>query len=128
MPEHTKMPGINNPVIITIQDKSPMSFLIPRHVMPKLIELLNSFQNSEDNEETLPIADVFKDLYAKYGKIGSTIRGCRARDNMTQTELAQKLNIHQSHISQMEHGKRTIGKKMAHKLAKIFNSDYRLFL
>ena len=127
MPAHTKAPRINEPVAITVQDKSNTTFLIPHYAMPKILTLLNTLSISDD-DELIPADEVFKDLYEKYGKIGSTIRGCRSRDNMTQAELAKKLNIHQSHISQMEHSKRAIGKKMAHKLAKIFNSDYRLFL
>lgn len=128
MPAHTKAPRINEPIAITVQDKSNTTFLIPHYAMPKILDLLNTLSVSGDDEELIPADEVFKDVYAKYGKIGCTIRGCRSRDNMTQAELAKKLNIHQSHVSQMEHSKRVIGEKMAHKLAKIFRSDYRLFL
>jgi ribosome-binding protein aMBF1 (putative translation factor) len=79
-------------------------------------------------DELIPADEVFKNLHQKYGKVGTTIRGFRSRDGMTQVELAKKLNIRQSHVSQMEHGKRVIGKKMAQKLAKLFNTHYQLFL
>ncbi|MFH0788088.1 MAG: helix-turn-helix transcriptional regulator [Pseudomonadota bacterium] len=36
--------------------------------------------------------------------------------------------IPQRHLSMMEHGKRPIGKKNAHLLAKVLNVDYRVFL
>jgi transcriptional regulator with XRE-family HTH domain len=36
--------------------------------------------------------------------------------------------IPQPHISQMERGKRPIGKKTAHQLAKALQVDYRMFL
>jgi len=83
---------------------------------------------SDDEDELIPADEAFKDLDQKYGKIGVTIRGLRFRDGLTQADLAKKLNIHQGHVSQIEHSKRAIGKKLAQKLAKIFHTDYRLFL
>ena len=72
--------------------------------------------------------EIFKILDQKYGKVGTTIRGLRIRDGLTQKQLAHKLNIHQVHISQIERGKRVVGKKLAQKLAKVFRTDHRLFL
>jgi len=94
----------------------------------KVSTSLEKIQVHDDDEELVPADEVFKDIHKKYGKQGANIRGFRFRDNLTQAELAKKLNILQSHISQMEHGKRVIGKKLAQKLAHIFNTDYRLFL
>ena len=79
-------------------------------------------------DELIPASEVFKDLDEKHGSVGATIRGLRARDALSQAELARKLRIHQTHVSEMKNKKRVIGKKMAQKLAKIFNTDYRLFL
>lgn len=73
-------------------------------------------------------ASTNKDLDEKHGSVGAIIRGLRVRDELTQADLACKLRIHQTHVSEMENKKRVIGKKMAQKLAKIFNTDYRLFL
>ena len=82
---------------------------------------------TNDDNETIPADEMFKELDRKHGVVGSTIRGFRARDNMTQTELARRLGVHQSNVSQIEYSKRAIGKKMAEKLAKIFKTSYRLF-
>jgi plasmid maintenance system antidote protein VapI len=38
------------------------------------------------------------------------------------------LGISQAHISEMEHGRRPIGKEMARRLAKLLKVDYRVFL
>ena len=59
---------------------------------------------------------------------GIVLAGCRYRENMTQKELAQKLGVKQHHISEMENGKRSIGKKLAHRLAKILKTNYKVFL
>ncbi len=47
---------------------------------------------------------------------------------MTQSELAGKTGIPRRHISEMEHGKRTIGKQKARKLAAALGMDARRFL
>ena len=59
---------------------------------------------------------------------GIILRGSRHKEGITQKALAELLGILPHHISEMEHGKRPIGKKLAHRLAKIFNTDYRIFL
>ncbi|WP_305047307.1 helix-turn-helix transcriptional regulator [Geobacter sp. OR-1] len=42
--------------------------------------------------------------------------------------MAELTSIPQRHISEMENGKRPIGKETAKKLAKALNTDYRVFL
>ncbi len=56
------------------------------------------------------------------------LRGLRNREGITQAELGKLLDIEQTNISKMELGKRQIGKQIAKRLAKIFDTDYRLFL
>lgn len=128
MSEHMKKPLINNLIEITIHDESDIKFLLPRKSVQELFVILKPFKVIDEDDELIPADEVFKKLHQKYGKVGTTIRGFRAREGMTQVELAKKLNIRQSHVSQMEHGKRAIGKKLAQKLAKLFNTHYQLFL
>jgi ribosome-binding protein aMBF1 (putative translation factor) len=59
---------------------------------------------------------------------GIYLAGARHREGLTQRELADKTGIPQRHLSEMENGKRTIGKKNAKLLAKVLNADYRAFL
>ncbi len=54
--------------------------------------------------------------------------GYRTREGLTQRELAELTGIPQRHISEMENGKRPIGKETARKLATALNVDYRVFL
>ena len=56
------------------------------------------------------------------------LRGARGRENMTRQQLTEKSGIPQRHISEMENGKRGIGKENAVKLAKVLNTHYWLFL
>jgi plasmid maintenance system antidote protein VapI len=118
---------ISDAIVVTVQLHPLKQFTIARSKKSKLLAMLRSLQ-SHDETVLVPSDEVFKNIDEKYGKVGATIRGCRVRDGLTQKELARKLKIHQVHISQIEHGKRVVGKQMAHKLAKVFNTDYRLFL
>jgi len=59
---------------------------------------------------------------------GVVLKVMRERKGITQTELSDMTGIPQPHISQMERGKRPIGKKTAHQLAKALGMDYRVFL
>jgi len=79
-------------------------------------------------EKKIPWRDSAKEEIKKYSEIGLMIRGGRFKKNLTQKQLAKLIGAKPHHISEMEHGKRTIGKKMAMKLAKIFDVDYRVFL
>ena len=59
---------------------------------------------------------------------GSVLQGARDREELTQAELAEKIGVKPHHISEMENGKRTIGKNMAKLLAKALNTGYKVFL
>ena len=61
-------------------------------------------------------------------RAGVCIRGGRGKEGLTQKQLAERIGIAQHHVSEMENGKRTVGKEMARKLAEVLNVDYRVFL
>jgi DNA-binding XRE family transcriptional regulator len=78
------------------------------------------------NTDNFTIEDAFPEVLAN--RSGISIRGYRARGDLTQKQLADLTGIHQRHISEMENGKRTVGKEWAKKLAKALNCDYRALL
>ena len=59
---------------------------------------------------------------------GDILQGARDREGITQTELAERVGAKPHHISEMESGKRSIGKAMARRLAKALNTGYKVFL
>jgi plasmid maintenance system antidote protein VapI len=79
-------------------------------------------------ERLIPWREAFKEEIDAYGEGGLMLRGSRQKAEMTQKDLAEALGISQHHISEMEHGKRPIGKLMAKRLAVIFKCNYRIFL
>ena len=77
---------------------------------------------------SIPWREVFKKDIAKYSEPGLVLRGSRAKEKLTQKELAKTIGVSQHHISEMENGKRPIGKEMAKRFAEFFKTDYRAFL
>ena len=59
---------------------------------------------------------------------GTVLAGARIKEDMSQRELSRITGIPQRHISEMENGKRAIGKNNAKKFAKVLKTDYRLLL
>jgi len=73
--------------------------------------------------ESLPLEEVLPDLNQ-----GSAIRGLRFREGLTQEQLAHLLEVKRTNLSEMENGKRPIGKNMAKRLAQVLKTDYKIFL
>ncbi|MDD5450907.1 MAG: helix-turn-helix transcriptional regulator [Desulfovibrionales bacterium] len=59
---------------------------------------------------------------------GRILAGARVKEGMSQVRLAKLTGIPQRHISEMENGKRPIGKKNAKLFAEALKVDYRIFL
>ncbi len=65
-------------------------------------------------------------MVEKYKKAGLVVRGMRYREGISQKELAKRSGVNQTEISKIENGKRTVGVKVAKRLAKALNIDYLL--
>lgn len=59
---------------------------------------------------------------------GICLRRSRYKEGLTQKQLADMIGIPQRHISEMENGKRPIGREMAKRLGKALNIGYKVFL
>lgn len=71
---------------------------------------------------------LFSEINKKYTKPGALLKGIRYREGLTQAQIAKKLNMTQSDISQMENGIRRIGREVAKRIEGLFHFDYREFL
>lgn len=80
-----------------------------------------------DVSESLPWRDAFPE-YGEEDSSGVCLRGARSKEGLTQKELSERTGIPQSHLSQMEHGKRPIGKKTARILGRELKVSYKVFL
>lgn len=77
----------------------------------------------EYDDRLYSIEEVFPDFH-----IGHALRGLRSREGLTQKQLAEMIEAKPSHISEMENGKRSIGKEMAKRLARALRTEYKVFL
>lgn len=113
-----------NQVKIIIEGKKPELFL----VTPEKAKSIRTLLDADRLEDFIPADEVLSELYAKTGKSGTVLRGLRVREGLTQEQFAKKIDCPQSWVSGWETGKRALGKKMAQKIAKVFKTDYRIFL
>jgi len=97
---------------------------IPQAKLKPLLGLLKKYL-----KDTVPWRELAKDrIQAAGGESAYMLKVARSMADMTQTELAKKLHMPQGNLSQIECGKRSIGKSLAKKLGKILGKDYRVFL
>lgn len=117
MQEPTKKHHTDND-IITLQIKVHRKNAAKIEAFAKKIE--------EGEKHSYSLAEVFPDLIGREKTFA--LRAYRTREDLTQRELAEKIGIPQRHISEMETGKRVIGKEMAKRFAEVLGVDYRTLL
>jgi DNA-binding XRE family transcriptional regulator len=106
------------------EDFVTLRLKVHRHNAP-LIKRYAEIIESEE-ERTYTVAEVFPEYIGKESQIA--LRAYRNREALTQKQLSELTGIPQHHISEMETGKRSIGKERAKKLAEALNCDYRQLL
>ena len=106
----------------------PLCFQVQPKNVEKIRRYVSSLESEEAGEETISAEDFFEKHFAGRPEWAVSLRGYRTREGLTQMQLADATGIPQRHISEMENGKRAIGKERAKILAKALNADYRAFL
>ena len=103
-----------------------LKFIGPSTNKNRAIAALKSlgFVNVSDS---VPWRDLFPE-YSDEDLPGVCLAGSRVKEGLTQKQLSELTGIPQSNISEMENGKRPIGKKRAKILAKALNVGYKVFL
>lgn len=84
--------------------------------------------SKEENDRPLSLKDFLNENFKNLPRWAIILKGLRRREGLSQVELGNRLGIAQTNISQMELGKRPIGKTLAKKFAAFFKTDYHLFL
>lgn len=100
---------------------------MPKGLVSSVVRVLDRVAKSEP-EETVSAGEVLAELFPGEQRPSVVLRGLRAKEDLTQSDLARKLGITQPDVANMECGRRAISKEMAKKLAKIFKTDHRIFL
>ncbi len=109
-------------------EKVELHFTGPAGKKAAAISALNKlgFISAHNTRSTRSWRDSFPELQGN--ETGVYLAGARHREGLTQRILADESGIPQRHISEMENGKRPIGKKTAKALARVLHADYRVFL
>lgn len=117
---------IGEQVTITLDGigKKIQTFVIPIDMGKEVI----NFISTHTKEKTIPASDVLPELADDSLRPAAMLRGARYKARWTQKDLARALDMKQHHVSEMENGKRPIGKAMAKRLAEVFECDYRIFI
>ena len=116
MRAHTKKHLIDELVTVTMR--------VCRSKLPQLQQYAQSLQ--AEDERSFSIAEVFPEYLGREREVA--LRAYRNREGLTQKELSELTGISQNHISEMENGKRSIGKERARRLAEALHCDYRQLL
>ncbi len=103
-----------------------LRFIGPIVNMARAVEKLKPL-GFVDTSDSVPWREAYPG-YSEAQLLGKALAGARCREGLTQVQLSEKTGIPQRHISEMENGKRPIGKEMAKRLGKALNIGYRAFL
>jgi DNA-binding XRE family transcriptional regulator len=128
MSEHTKKHRISahshgSTLYITHRHTT---YAIPKTIVEKYIV------EDEPPKKITKIAPTLQGLFdkldEKFTKAGALLKGLRLREGLTQINFAKKIGVTQANLSNMENGRRPIGKIIAKRIQKIFGANYRYFL
>ena len=118
MLEHTK----KHPI-----EKISLLFEGPKEKQREAIRALKvlGFTNTINNSLSVPWREAFPEFTGN--EPGTCLAASRSKNGMTQATLSDLTGIPRRHISEMENGKRPIGKMIAKKLSTVLDVDYRVF-
>ncbi len=116
MLEHTKKHHTNTTLVL----------YGPAEKQEEAERILESLGFSKADNDSIPWDQALNEFADN--KVGTSLAGGRHKEGFTQVKLSALTGIPQRHISEMERGKRPIGKKNAKLFSKVLNVDYRMFL
>jgi DNA-binding XRE family transcriptional regulator len=109
-------------------DKITLLFEGPKEHEREAIIVLKAlgFMNTVKNTDSVSWRDAFPEFASN--EPGTCLVAARHKKSLTQETLSEFTGIPRRHISEMENGKRPIGKKTAKKMSEVLDVDYRVFL
>lgn len=113
----------------TTGESTEISLTVPSGIADKVLKVMKDIleladlHETDDDDQLYSIDEVFPDASP-----GMALRGLRAREGITQKQLADLIKIKQTRVSEMENGIRPISVEMAKKIGKAFGVSYKVFL
>jgi DNA-binding XRE family transcriptional regulator len=109
-----------------------MSYTVPTTIVREIEELLRKAKvnvlRDDAHHDTVAAHVQFPQIDDPLQGPALALRVLRTRHKLTQQQLAAHVEVKQSHISEMERGKRPIGKAMAKRLAEALQADWKSLL
>ena len=102
------------------------TYIIPKKVIEQYAVEANKTKRKKKPAKS--IESLFAKLDEQFTKAGALLKGLRLREGLTQVAFAKKIKVTQANLSNMENGKRPIGKIIAKRIEKVFGANYRYFL
>jgi hypothetical protein len=102
-----------------------LKFRGPASEKHRAVKLMASL-GFEDTSDAVPWREVFPEYTDN--SPGTALAGARYKEGLTQRRLSDLTGIPQRHISEMETGKRPIGRKCARSLSEVLKIDYRVLM
>jgi len=121
MLEHTKTHHTDKGLV-------SLTLHVPKALAPFIRKYADQLVLEQVSGESIPWRESFNRHLPNETISGVCLHSARTSKGLTQKQLADAADIPQRHISEMEHGKRNIGKERAIRLAKTLDTDYRMFL
>ena len=123
MSEHMKARTTKNSVEFRISVPLEKAGLF-RKMLRGLLEMSGlERETNEEGEELYTPDEVFADATP-----GTALRGLRAKEGLTQQQLADALGIAQSRVAELESGAKRISINMAKRIGQAYNMPYKAFL
>ena len=113
--------------MLVVVKKPPTEFVMQGNIPKKYITMLKKEYGNEmsieDDDEMVSVMEMdwYKEQKAKETP-GDTLRFYRKLHGMTQSNLAEKLEITKQKVSNMEHNLKPISRKTAYQLSEIFGA------
>ena len=125
MSAHAKKRLTDTSQLVLVEGERHTSWNVPKKKVAALRRYVSNLVATE-REGKLPGLGAVE--AAKPANRGIVLRGMRLREGLTIAELAERAEIDEHNLANMELGNRPIGKRLAQRLAKELHTDYRLFL
>ena len=103
-----------------------LRYQAPARVVDEVRRKLRLYK--QESEDPVGVDVFIKSVQGDLPDWAMYFRGIRQRQDLTQKEMAEALGLTQSNISDIERGRRPIGKALAKKVAERFKAEYRLLL
>lgn len=104
-----------------------LTLQVPKALAPSIRKYADELMK-QGSSDSIPWRESFNRHFQNETITSVCLHSARTTKGLTQKQLADLADIPQRHISEMETGKRNIGKERAIRLAKVLDTDYRIFV